>query len=80
MVASRVGGLPEIIADGVTGVLVDANAPEQLASAIESLIQSPESARVMGAAGRERIFANFTVEKMIAEFEILFESFQNNPK
>lgn len=78
VVASRIGGLPEIIEDGVTGWLVEPNSPEQLADKIEWLIQNPERAREMGKAGRERVFKEFTVEKMVAEFEALFQ--QHLPK
>jgi len=72
VVASRVGGLPEIVEDGVTGWLVDSNDPAQLAEKIEWLIRNPQQARAMGAAGRERVFKHFTVERMVAEFEALF--------
>jgi glycosyltransferase involved in cell wall biosynthesis len=75
VVASRVGGLPEIVEDGVTGWLFEANAPGQLAEKIEWLIRYPERAREMGVAGRERVFRYFTVEKMVAEFEALFQEF-----
>lgn len=73
VVASRIGGLPEIIEDGMTGILVDANVPEQLANGIERLIRDPALARAMGAAGRERVFRDFTVEKMVGQFEELFQ-------
>jgi len=72
VVASRVGGLPEIIEEGVTGWLFDQNVPEELAERIARLMQNPEQARQMGLAGRERVFQHFTVEKMVSEFEALF--------
>jgi glycosyltransferase involved in cell wall biosynthesis len=75
VVASRIGGLPEIIEDGVTGWLVEPNAPEQMAEKIQYLINHPEAARKMGKAGRERVFKHFTVEKMVTEFEALFKEF-----
>ncbi len=72
VVASRSGGLPEIIEDGVTGWLFDQNVPEQLAERIARLIQNPDKARQMGRAGRERVFKHFTVERMVMDFEALF--------
>jgi len=73
VVASRAGGLPEIVEGGVTGWLVEPNAPQQLAEKIGWLIEHPQKAREMGQAGRERVFKYFTVEKMVAEFEALFK-------
>lgn len=74
VVATRDGGLPEIVEDGVTGWLVDVHAPAQLADRIEWLIRNPERARAMGAAGRERVFRHLTVERMVEGFEELFRS------
>ncbi len=74
VIAARSGGLPEIVVDGLTGVLVDSNNAEQLAVAIHTLSQSPHRRREMGLAGRRRVFENFTVEKMVAEFEALLMS------
>lgn len=79
-VASRIGGLPEIVEDGVTGWLVEANAPEQFAERIQRLIENPQQARTMGFAGQKRIFQYFTVEKMVAEFETLFQAAIKSPK
>jgi len=75
VVASRIGGLTEVIEEAVTGWLVDPNAPEQLADRITSLISNPDQARQMGMAGRERVFKHFTVEKMVMDFESLFKEF-----
>jgi len=72
VVASRAGGLPEIIEDGVTGNLVEPNSPEPLAEKIRYLINNPQVAREMGKAGRERVLGQFTVEKMVMDFEVLF--------
>ena len=59
---------------------MDPNAAEQLAGAIERLIRQPALARAMGAAGRERVFTHFTVEKMVTEFEALFGEFTGKSK
>ncbi|MFK0115687.1 glycogen synthase [Streptomyces sp. NPDC090994] len=61
VVASRTGGIPEVVADGETGVLVDVddNFEAGLARALDAVVGDPESARRMGEAGRERAVAEF---------------------
>jgi phosphatidylinositol alpha-1,6-mannosyltransferase len=53
------GGAPEVIQDGVTGYLVPHGDPAQLATSIDALLSNPESARQMGARGRERVEREF---------------------
>lgn len=66
VVASRVGGIPEVVADGETGVLVDYDgaSPEAfargLAEAMTRLLEDPALAARMGAAGRRRVLERFT--------------------
>jgi starch synthase len=62
VVASRVGGIPEVVEDGVTGVLVDLGDgfEERLASAVGALLADPARAAEMGAAGRERAVSEFS--------------------
>ncbi|CAL9662673.1 glycogen synthase [Streptomyces sp. enrichment culture] len=65
VVASRVGGIPEVVADGETGVLVpregvgDADFEAGLARALDSVLADPDAARRMGEAGRARAVAEF---------------------
>ena len=63
-IASDVGGLPEVVADRETGLLVPPDDPEALAAALLRLINDEALRRVMGAAGRRRYEARFTAEKM----------------
>lgn len=65
IIASRVGGIPEVVEDGVTGVLVPPENPEALAAAITQLLKDPDCARQMGRRGRERVRAQFTVAQMV---------------
>ena len=55
VVATRVGGTPELIADGVTGKVVDPGSAEQLASALLYYLNSPEERERAGRAGRQRV-------------------------
>jgi starch synthase len=59
VVGSRTGGIPEVVADGVTGLLVPAGEPEPLAVALNELLRDPGRATVMGQAGRKRAVAEF---------------------
>jgi starch synthase len=61
VVASRVGGIPEVVDDGSTGLLVDLGPTyeEELARAVSGLLEDPARATAMGAAGRERAVAEF---------------------
>jgi glycosyltransferase involved in cell wall biosynthesis len=60
VVASDVGGLPEIVEDGVTGIVVPPDEPEVLAAALLGLLRDPARAAAMGAAGRDRALAAFS--------------------
>ncbi|MFJ6080541.1 glycogen synthase [Streptomyces sp. NPDC092369] len=61
VVASRVGGIPEVVDDGKTGLLVtaDEDFEPNLALALDSVLGDPEAARRMGEAGRERAVGEF---------------------
>ena len=64
VIASRVGGLPELLDEGMAGVLVPPHDPAALAVAIEGLLRDPARARALGAAGRERVRSRFTTAAM----------------
>lgn len=63
-VVANVGGLPEVVADGETGLVVPPHNPEALAAAIERLIQNDQLRQCMARAGRQRVEALFSVEAM----------------
>jgi len=67
VIGTRVGGIPELIADGETGILVDPQAPQQLASALIGLLADSQLARAMGAAGRQRAERLFSADRWINE-------------
>jgi glycosyltransferase involved in cell wall biosynthesis len=65
VVGTAVGGVPEVIAEGETGLVVPPGDPQALAEAVGSLLADPERAQEMGARGRQRVAANFDLELMI---------------
>ena len=72
IIASRVGGLPEIVRDGVNGILIDARSPEQLEQAILRLSDDPELRRALGEQGR-KFSRDFTAEAMAASYLELYK-------
>lgn len=62
VVASEVGGIPEIVEDGVTGRLARPNQPEEFAAAVSSALADPETLSRMGEAGRARVGSHFSDE------------------
>ena len=71
-VATRISAIPELIRDGVTGLLVNAEAPDELARALHALIADPDRRSAIGAAGRARVAAEFSLD---ANFERLAAKF-----
>ena len=67
VVATRAGGIPEAVQDGMTGLLVPPRDPQALAEAIRSLLRHPEQAKALGEAGRKRVEQYFTVERMACQ-------------
>lgn len=71
--ASRIGGIPDIVEDGRTGLLVPPGDAAALAAAIAGLAQAPALRREMGAAARAKAGPEFSVETMVARIEALYE-------
>ena len=65
-VCTAVGGIPEMINDGETGYLVPPKDPQQLAARLVRLLQDPQTARRMGSAARDRLEAEFTLDRSTA--------------
>lgn len=72
IVATRVGGNPEVVEDGTTGLLVPPQSPQAMADAMLSLIRNPDRAAQMGLAGRERVEEHFDLRKVVARYENLY--------
>ncbi len=72
VVGSQVGGIPEVVADGETGLLVPLGDPAALAAALNALILDPALAAAMGAAGRKRAAAEFGWDTIAAQTADLY--------
>jgi glycosyltransferase involved in cell wall biosynthesis len=71
-VATRVGGVPDVIRDGIDGYLVDAGDVEALAARLGELAGDPERRRRMGAAGQERVLERYAVDRLIDDIDSLY--------
>jgi len=72
IVASRVGGNPELVSDGETGYLVPSQDGQAMGQAILRLLIDSEARRAMGRRARERVEAEFTEEQMVARVAALY--------
>lgn len=74
VVASSVGGVPEVIRNGKTGLLVPPRDSVALAHQIAWLLREPDRGRTMGQAGRQVILRHYSVESMVTKTEALYSS------
>ncbi|GAC1463443.1 MAG: glycosyltransferase [Isosphaeraceae bacterium] len=72
VVATRVGGNPEVVVDGETGLLVPPRSPEDLAAALLTIRRDPRLAWRMGQAGRERAEQLFDIRKVVKQYESFY--------
>jgi L-malate glycosyltransferase len=72
IIAPRVGGLPEIITDGVEGFLISGRRPEDFAEKCRVLFEDVDLRQKMGAAGRLKIIRDFSLEKMASDYFNLY--------
>ena len=72
VIATRVGGNPEVVSDGQSGLLVSPGAPGALADAILRLAGDTETSRRMGEAGRRRVERHFDARAMVRAYESLY--------
>jgi N-acetyl-alpha-D-glucosaminyl L-malate synthase BshA len=71
-VARRAGGIPEVVEDNVSGLLVTSADPEALARAVESLIQDPRRRASMGQAAQRQARERFSAEVIVPQYEALY--------
>jgi glycosyltransferase involved in cell wall biosynthesis len=79
VVGTDVGGIPEIIEDGVTGLIVPPASPERLAEAILEILKDPESAHQMGQAGRRRAQTLFNPVRYVRSVEMVYQDLLTPP-
>lgn len=80
VVATRVGGIPEIVDDGVDGVLVPPSDSDALAGAIIDMLNDPDRRRMMKGAGREKVLNRFRFEDMVRSYEAIYEKEISNQR
>ncbi len=72
VVASNIGGIPEVVVDGETGFLVPPLQPNLLAEKVVTLLQNPGLTTQMGSRGRKRAMAVFDLEKIVDNYERMY--------
>ena len=72
VVTTRVGSVPEVVLDGVTGIITNLDVQE-IANALEKLVNSPELRAQMGASAKEFTLANFGVKRLVSDHEVLYK-------
>ena len=72
VVATRVGGLPDVVSDGEDGFLVEVGDVEGVAAALERLARDPELRTRMGAAGPPRVVPRYRVERLVDDVDRLY--------
>jgi glycosyltransferase involved in cell wall biosynthesis len=73
VIATRGGGVLEIVQDGVSGLLVPMGDPDAMAQALKHLLENPDKARAMGKAARHRVQENFTIELTVQRVQAVYD-------
>jgi glycosyltransferase involved in cell wall biosynthesis len=72
IIATNVGGTPEAIIDGETGILVPSKDIESMTSALVNMVDNPEYQVQLGTAGRKRAVQNYSVENYVSRLDDLY--------
>lgn len=73
-VARRIGGIPEVVENNISGTLLPSGDPDLLARAVESLIQDPKHRLAMGQAAQTRAREQFSAEAIVPQYEALYRA------
>jgi glycosyltransferase involved in cell wall biosynthesis len=73
VVASAVGGIPEVVTDGVSGILVPPASPDALASALIRLARSPSLRRRLGEAGYAVVRDQFSIDAQVRRIQAVYD-------
>ena len=77
-VATHVGGVPDVVREGIDGFLADVGDVDVLAARLAELAADPERRAAMGASGRERVLARYAVERLVDDVDELYRSLLAN--
>ena len=77
VVATAVGGTPEVFPEGAGGILVPCRDPERLAAAVASLALDQQQRAAMAAAGRRRLESSFTIDRMVGDYARIYRGLVN---
>ena len=80
VIGTAVGGIPEVVLDGETGLLAPPRDPKALAGAMARLLSDPDLRAVLGRRGRELVTARFSLERMAAEIEAVYDVLREQQK
>src|SRR5581483_87601 len=72
VVATAVGGVPEVVRDGISGLLVPPRDPQALAAAVGEVLARPDRARLLGLAARDAVYPKYGVQRLIRDVEALY--------
>lgn len=73
VVATRVGGVPELVEDGVSGYLAEPKDPESIAAALLKALDDPEKTRQMGQAAQEKTLQRYSIKRLVGDLETLYD-------
>jgi len=79
VVATRAGGVVEVVEDGVTGYLNPVGCIQSIAEAAVKILTDPNLQRQMGAAGRELVQRKFNVDLITSQYEALYQKLIDDP-
>jgi len=79
VVATRVGGLPDVVSDGEDGFLVEVGAVDALAERLQRLAADPALRERMGAAGRRRVLQRYSAGRLVDDMDALYRSLLSKP-
>ena len=78
VIATKVGGNPEVVVDNVTGILVPCGFPERIESAVMKLYANRSLLPEYGQAGQKRAYELFSLDRMTSEYEKLYQEINKN--
>jgi glycosyltransferase involved in cell wall biosynthesis len=76
VVATRVGGTPEVVLHGVTGWLVPSRSPESIAAALREIAGNPGGVAALTFAGRQRVEHDFSIDRMVQRYASIYDRFE----